>query len=75
MSSKISYRRTMLQILNVQLVRQTFSIQKQRLQMMFHTSMCVNLQQKLCCRRKTARSIVSLNISLSHLKSLRVIRN
>jgi len=37
----------MLQILNVQLVRQTFSIQKQRLQMMFHTSMCVNLQRVL----------------------------
>ena len=31
--------------------------------------------KKLCCRRETARRFVSLNILLSHSRSLKVIRN
>jgi len=37
---------------------------------------CFNMfYKKLSCRRETARRFVSLNISLSHSRSLNVIRN
>jgi len=35
----------------------------------------VFMYKKLSCRRETARCFVSLNILLSHLRSLKVIRN
>jgi len=46
------------------------------------TGECTNIQddnddddKKLSCRRETARSFVSLNILLTHSRSLKVIRN
>jgi len=34
-----------------------------------------NLNKKLSCRRETARRFVTFNISLSHSRSLKVIRS
>ena len=58
---------------------QTYRLPTQRISFrsQFHSSFYNRspVYMKLSCRRETARSLVSLNITLSHPRSLKVIRN